>query len=416
MTHLINRRDFLKTLSLLSGGAILGQTLPLAFAQDESSTRPLLMAHYMPWYQTPEITGYWGWHWTMDHFDPSKTDADGRREIASHYMPLTGAYDSSDPAVLEYQVALMKLSGIDGVIVDWYGMENFRDYAVINTATNKLFEVIQQAGLKFAICYEDQTIKHMVDNNHLTREEAVPHGTEVMQYMDEKWFNTPNYLKYNDQPVLLTFGPQYFNSAPDWETMFAAVDPSPVLITLDEHLVSNALGSYPWVPGFGITINQAVVEGHLSQFYRKARRYDYLIGGAFPGFHDIYAEAGVRSSYGFLDAENGTILRFTLQMALEQNPEVIQLITWNDYGEGTMIEPTEEYGYAYLEIVQETRRQTDPEFAFSADDLRLPLEIFTRRKSLADNTEAQQQLDAAFAAIIAGDVAAAREQVQKLAS
>lgn len=80
--------------------------------------RPLLMAHYMPWYQTPDVSGYWGWHWTMDHFDPSQEDDAGRPEIASHYLPLTGPYDSRDQLILEYQTLLVKISGIDGVIVD----------------------------------------------------------------------------------------------------------------------------------------------------------------------------------------------------------------------------------------------------------------------------------------------------------
>ena len=82
----------------------------------------------------------------MDHFDPGQLDANGRPEIASQSMPLTGPYDSADPAVLEYQVLLMKLSGIDGVIVDWYGTENFRDYAVLNEATNRLFEYTPEPG------------------------------------------------------------------------------------------------------------------------------------------------------------------------------------------------------------------------------------------------------------------------------
>src|SRR5690348_5475894 len=55
--------------------------------------RPLLMAHYMPWYQTNAARGFWGWHWTMDHFNPDETDANGQPAIASHYHPLTGAYD-----------------------------------------------------------------------------------------------------------------------------------------------------------------------------------------------------------------------------------------------------------------------------------------------------------------------------------
>ncbi len=93
-------------------------------------TRPLLMAHYMPWYQAPKVSGQWGYHWTMNHFSPSQ-DEDGQwTNFASHYTPLTGLYDSRDEAVLDYQVQMMKLSGIDGVIVDWYGNENFWDYGI----------------------------------------------------------------------------------------------------------------------------------------------------------------------------------------------------------------------------------------------------------------------------------------------
>jgi len=191
--------------------------------------RPLLMAHYMPWYQTPSVSGYWGWHWTMEHFEPSKVDAHGRPDIASYLLPLTGPYDSSDGDILEYQVLLMKLSGIDGVIVDWYGMEAFWDYAVLNQATHKLFDYIVKAGLRFAICYEDQTIKHMADNDHLPVSDVYTHGQAVMAYLQETWFREDAYLKVNAQPVLLIFGPQYFKNASDWDTLFFRVGRPPGL-------------------------------------------------------------------------------------------------------------------------------------------------------------------------------------------
>ncbi|HRF98725.1 MAG TPA: glycoside hydrolase family 31 protein, partial [Aggregatilineales bacterium] len=44
--------------------------------------RPLFLTHYMPWYQTPSISGRWGWHWTMNHFNPSTVDENNRPEIA----------------------------------------------------------------------------------------------------------------------------------------------------------------------------------------------------------------------------------------------------------------------------------------------------------------------------------------------
>ena len=74
---------------------------------NQEDDRPLILAHYMPWYQTPSGSGGWGWHWTMDHFKPRQVDENGRSSIASHYYPLTGPYDSGDKDLLEYQVMLM---------------------------------------------------------------------------------------------------------------------------------------------------------------------------------------------------------------------------------------------------------------------------------------------------------------------
>lgn len=411
----ITRRTMLKSAGAFAGvvitGGALHHPLPQAANAADDTARPLLLAHYMPWYQTPAVSGYWGWHWTMNHFNPAQTNEQGRPEIASHYLPLTGPYDSSDDDLLEYQTLLMKLSGIDGVIVDWYGTENFRDYAVINRSTGKLFEHIQRAGLTFAICYEDQTVKHMVDGGHITRDDAHSIGQQDMRHLYDQWFTDAAYLKHGDQPVLFTFGPQYFKSMADWEVLFSVVDPAPVLITLEGHMVSGSLASFPWPQMIGIESNLAVVEAQLTQFYRKARRWDYVVGGAWPGFHDIYAEAGVQSSYGYLDAQDGEIFRATLQMALDQNPAVIQLITWNDYGEGTIIEPTEEFGYQYLEHIQATRRSlSGADFVFDADALRLPLQIFNLRKSPA----ATERLDAAVEAILSGDLESAVQKITSL--
>jgi hypothetical protein len=91
-------------------------------------------------------------------------------------------------------------------------------------------------------------------------------------------------------------------------------------------------------------------------------------------------------------------------LALEQNPDVIQLITWNDYGEGTIIEPTEEFGYQYLEIVQDTRReiQATP-LPFTYDDLHFPLQLPNARQARAGDAEITARLDTAVEALLAGD-------------
>mgnify|MGYP005739081891 FL=1 len=99
-----------------------------------TAQQELIMVHYMPWYEARTQPEYWGWHWTMNHFDPSNS-VRGKRSIASHFYPLIGAYDSGDRNVLRYHFSLMKLSGIDGIIIDWYGLEDFRDYKLLHRNT-----------------------------------------------------------------------------------------------------------------------------------------------------------------------------------------------------------------------------------------------------------------------------------------
>ena len=142
---------------------------------------------------------------------------------------------------------------------------------------------------------------------------------------------------------------------------------------------------------------------YLEGFYKKADRWDYLVAGAFPGFHDIYEEAGVGSSYGYLNPQDGETFRLTLEMALAHRPDVIQLITWNDYGEGTIIEPTEEFGTRYLEMVQHVRSETDSApFPFKPEHLALPVQLLDARRRYQDDDAANAQLDAVFTALIAG--------------
>src|ERR1700677_1597149 len=178
------------------------------------------MVHYMPWFQSPYSlgSGNWGYHWTMNHFNPNTVNpTNDEDEIASWYYPLIGPYDSSDPAVLEYHVLLMKLGGIDGVIVDWYGSADYLDYGVNNQATSRLFEFTRKAGLKFAVCYEDQTIQHMVEGNYLAASNAISQAQTEMRYLQRSWFDDPSYLRLNDHPVLLNFGPQYLMLSSNWK-------------------------------------------------------------------------------------------------------------------------------------------------------------------------------------------------------
>ncbi|MBN2202216.1 T9SS type A sorting domain-containing protein, partial [bacterium] len=380
--------------------------------------RPLFLAHMMPWYQSKPVSGRWGWHWTMNHFNPDRVGPDGRREIASQYYPLTGPYDSRDPDLLEYQTLLMILAGIDGVLVDWYGNEDYRDYGTLHEATTALFEAVGRAGLGFAVVYEDQTVKHMVNDGHLAASNALAYGKTVMGYMDRNWFGDSRYVKLAGRPLLLTFGPQYYFNSSDWESMFSGLSSDPLFFTLDNRLSPAAAGAYPWPPmsrsnADGI-LTQDALDRYLTQFYTMAQSWDFLVAGAFPGFNDIYEEAGQGGGYGYLDDGDGETFRSTLQAALDRNPDVIQLITWNDYGEGTMIEPTRENGYRDLETVQDKRKHLDTAFHFVHEDLRLPLRVWTLRKNRADDASVRSALNRTFGLITTGDASSASTVLDSL--
>ena len=94
----------------LSESALLANDGTSPHVADNSASHPVLLAHYMPWYTAKPFSDHWGWHWTMNHFDPEE-QTDGQRDIASKYYPVIGPYDSGDPHVLEYHLLLMKLAG-----------------------------------------------------------------------------------------------------------------------------------------------------------------------------------------------------------------------------------------------------------------------------------------------------------------
>lgn len=381
-------------LVLFTGSLLLSQT----------PSKPAIMAHYMPWYQAPAVHGYWGWHWTMNHYSPDKFYPSGHRQIASQFYPLTGPYDSDDKNILEYQTLLMKIAGIDGVLADWYGMENYNDYGIINESTKKLFSAVQKSKLSFGIVYEDQTVKNLVAGGKVSASGTLEYGKTVMKYLQDTWFNQGEYLKLNNRPLLMVFGPQYFKLASDWSTMFTGLRVAPMFYTEDNMLGTVSAGAYPWPPmgrSVGGILSQSSLNDYLNQFYKKAASWSNVVTSAFPGFYDIYKDAGVGESYGYLDPLNGETFKSTLNQAIQHKPDVMQLVTWNDYGEGTIIEPTSEFGNQYLEIVQTAKVSLDPSFVFKKEDLLMPMRIYKARLQYAGNSSVNLALDNAFDLLIA---------------
>jgi len=380
------------------GAAVLlfaAGTAPLIAAQR------LVLAHYMPWYEAKPVSQVWGWHWTMNAFDPEEV-VDGKRQIASHFYPIIGPYDSGDPSVIEYHLLLMKLAGIDGVIVDWYGLQDFRDYAMLHRNTQRLVDQVKRLGLKFAICYEDQTIPALIEAGRLPAENRVAHARGEIELLAKNWFTLERYVRIDGRPVLLSFG-QTGLTDEEWSQCLAGVK-SPVAYFSEHHRRTAALGAFDWpIPKEGL--------GAIKRFENASREWSHSIPVSFPRFVDIYAEAKVHDSHGRINDDGGATFRTSLEQALTTNAPLIQTATWNDWGEGTMIEPSREFGYRDLEILQKMRRKhIDSRFSPTASDLRLPIQLLQLRRTTTRPEDAKQ-LDRIAELMASGELAQAQSDL-----
>jgi len=96
--------------------------------------------------------------------------------------------------------------------VNWYGTDNFNDYALNNQRTLALLNYTRKAGLKFSICYEDQTIRHEIDGGYITAANAISHAQLTLLYAQSNFFNDASSLRLSNAPVFLNFGPQFFKT------------------------------------------------------------------------------------------------------------------------------------------------------------------------------------------------------------
>jgi len=344
-----------------------------------------LYVHYMPWFETPETNnGTWGQHWTMANKDPNKTNENGKREIASHYYPLIGPYATSDQSVLEYHFLLMKYSGVDGILIDWYGTRDKYDYPAVKKNTEVLVQVLDKVGLSFAIVYEDQTLKEDLEGD-----EKIEQAKKDMKYMESTFFSKSSYIKVDNKPLLLVFGPQEIKTPAGWSSIFSALQTKPAFLTLYAHSegttnnadIKNSQGEFIWVDATSMETK-----------YASKDKFEIFMGGAYPGFNDFYKEGGWgESALADIDYSNGAVFRNLLQLAKDKNVGSLQLITWNDFGEGTMIEPTEEFKYTFL-----TELQNFAGVSYNASVLENVYKYYTLKKKYPNDKKVQSKLLQAF--------------------
>lgn len=234
-------------------------------------------------------------------------------------------------------------------------------------------------------------------------DQRIAHAISEIEWLRENWFTQKSYVRLDGRPVLLSFG-QTGLTDEEWERCIAGLK-SPVAYFSEHDRRTAAIGAFDWPnPQKGLEA--------IEQFAKRQKDWPQSIPVAFPRFVDTYAEAKVRKSWGRIEDDGGKTFRASLAKALASQSRIIQIATWNDWGEGTIIEPSCEFGYRELEVVQELRRKhVDGEFAATASDLRMPAAILTLRR---DEPEKAKQLDALVNQIVTGQLRDARSSLKTL--
>jgi hypothetical protein len=333
----------------------------------------------------------------MNTQNPDIIDSNGQREIASHYYPLIGPYASGDTTVIEYQLLLMKLSGIDGVFIDWPGTQTKFDYPLLVRNTLKIVSLLARVGLHYAIVYEDQNLVQTTDKTGTSQADMI--------YLQNNFFVQANYEKVNDKPLLLVFGPQQLKTESAWSSAFSVLTTKPSFFTLwfqSSQAGSLATGEFAWIPQDNFTT--------LNNFYSNGYA-GTKIASAYIGFNSFYAEGGWGGPTWAIPANGLTNFTQTLDLALAQ-PKIkyIQLATWNDYGEGTMIEPTKEFQYGFLTTLQQKLGVS----ALTQSDLEMVAKFYQLRIDKAGDTDAQKKLNQVFYYIVSLQIQKANDLLSKI--
>jgi glycoprotein endo-alpha-1,2-mannosidase len=366
---------------------------------------PYLVCHYMTWFTTPSsetattrqvdrnepLWSHWKWKGGKVDHRPEDRLPNGQRDIASVFYPLIGPYDSHSTAVVRYHLSTMKAAGVSAVLCIWYGP---------GSVTDKAFPVVldeaQKLGMAATLCY-DEKLNFPEYRQHDTREDFVQGATNDFNYIIDNYSRHPAFLHRNGVPVIEQFNawakdPKLGNAniSPDeYRTIFSNLH-SPFNIlrqNLDEKYYPPINAAYVWWDQGKWPTEFA----HRAAKLRDQGRLDFFMTMVCPGFNDTGVWGWgdgprVSKSYGV------DVLKWCEDQAFIDNPELVQMITWNDFNEGTCFEPTVQNRFTFLEAIAKWWNATTGKPVDIAG-IRTPFETYKQNCSESERAEIPVTVD-----------------------
>jgi hypothetical protein len=252
--------------------------------------------------------------------------------------PALGRYSSGERSVIRRQVALAKKAGLDGFIVSWKSTRR------LNRRLATLVRIADAAHFKLALIYEGLDFQR----NPL----PVSKVESDLLYFLHRYGRNPAF-NLEGKPLVIWSGTWRFGSGAV-ASVSRLVRPAALLLASEK-----SLGGYERVAKF--------VDGDAYYWSSVNPQTDPWAGQKLDGMSKaIHSRGGLwiaPAASGF-DARkvggtrivprlDGRTLRTEWRIALDSMPDMIGLISWNEYSENSEVEPTLAFGTRYLSVVSE---------------------------------------------------------------
>mgnify|MGYP005854591753 CR=1 FL=1 len=302
-------RPRLFCVSLLVG--LLVGLLVLPVAAQSQPERPI-MAFYYPWYEQSD--------WTYDRMSD---------------LPVP-RYSGGDDATLRRHIQQAEAAGIDALICAWYGPNETR----LNTRCRRLQELAREMGdLKIAVMPEQAVWDDLKTVDGLVNALAV---------LEQDFMRQPNYLRFRDKPVVFWFNPPSLGNVQVWQQVRDRADPNREQFWFGGTDQAAYLAVYDTLYFFDITWETAPGRGMASYADLLAGTGRAFVATVMPGYDDLRVRNGHQRS-----RENGAYYQRTWVDAVAYNADAVVITSFNEFFEGSHIEPSEQYGDLYLQLTQD---------------------------------------------------------------
>jgi Glycosyl hydrolase family 71 len=260
--------------------------------------------------------------------------------------PLIGRYSSDDPAVMREQIREAKSAGIGGFIVSW------KDTPTDDRILQLLMRVASQEHFKLAMIYEGLDFSR----------QPLP-VTEVatgFNLFRDSYASSPVWFRLHGKPLTIWSGTWDYSHA-DVASVTSAVRNSMLVLSTEksvqgfQRLADVTDGdAYYWS-----SVNPQTDSGYAAKMDAMSNAIHqagkYWIAPFAPGF-----DARLVGGQSVVPRNDGQTLRTEYATAAASSPDILGVISWNEFSENTYVEPSVNYGPFYLQLVGQLRGTSVP--------------------------------------------------------